>query len=145
MLKSTGSRQELASCVPWDAMAGSVRTDAADANDAAGAIDSPQRPVVTQLHRAMPLAAADIAMADWDALFNAIAARLTALAGDAEMLDMRLGVLECAGAMDQLHESMGHERARTRQLELELGAARSALERARIEIIGLRTDGAVGR
>lgn len=135
MLKSTGSRQELASCVQCEPMAGIVRTDAVGDADA---LDGSQRPVVTQPRRALPLVAADVAMGDWDDLFKAIGARLTAMAGNGETLDIRLGVLECAGAMDQLHESMVRERARGRKVELELGAAR--IERARVELIGARTD-----
>ncbi len=80
----------------------------------------------------------DVALADLNDLLQAVKARMRQLA-DAIRLhdaDAPSGVLECATALDQLHETLEHELGRHRQLELELFDARMALAKARSALAG---------
>lgn len=84
--------------------------------------------------------AADVLASDWDVLFQAVRARLVRLASLAATHRTRAGVLECNEALEQLALSLADERARHRLLELELFAARTALTKARVEIVGIRAN-----
>jgi len=77
---------------------------------------------------------------DWDALFQAVRSRLTQLAGHAAAHEVRTEVLDCVAALGRLGDHLGCERARHRQHELELFAARTALAKARVEIVGIRSN-----
>ena len=81
----------------------------------------------------------DVAIEDWDDLFNAVKDRLKKIAAEraravqtpAACVDV-LGsadsaVLECVQALDQLHVALSHERTRRHQLELELLEAKGGL------------------
>ena len=104
------------------------------------AVDGHDRPLTPQRRRPVVLASSDVAMRDWDDLFDAVGARLTTMAEQGEAHGLRAGMLDCVAAMEQLHASMSHERARNQQLELEFFEARSALAQARVELVGSRTD-----
>lgn len=112
-----------------------------------------------QAGQSLPLPRADgafatdeaAAMRDWDALFHAVVARLAWMAGadlaapghplppDAAPLTPA-GVRECAAALEQLHMSLTHERARRHELELGLFDARTALAQVRVELVGSLSD-----
>ena len=75
----------------------------------------------------------DIAPEDWDVLFSAITDRLRnavdqrlAAAPEPQARDavgrLQVIVLECVGALDQLHAALANERSRQRQVEPEMGA-----------------------
>lgn len=103
----------------------------------------------------LPLPRADGALAtdeaaatrNWDEQFDAVVARLARLAGadlaapghalppDAAPLT-HAGVRECVAALEQLHMSLTHERARRHELELDLFDARTALAQARVQLVG---------
>ena len=83
---------------------------------------------------AAPRAAADVAMGDWDALFDAVTARLAALAAQSGAWIFRPHVLECVAALEQLHASLTHERAHSRRLELELGQVQLTQAQLRTEL-----------
>ena len=85
-------------------------------------------------------AAAEVSGPDWDTLFDAVSARLTAIASESAAAGLRTGLAECVEAMNGLHLSLGHERTRNRQLELELFDARTALAQARVELVGSRSE-----
>ena len=93
-----------------------------------------------QPRNVLPLAAADVSVRDWDDLFDAISARLTSMASESAAHALRIGMGECVDAMNRLHVSLGHERHRNNQLELELFDARTALAQARVELVGSRSD-----
>ena len=90
-----------------------------------------------------------VAIADWDDLFSAVKARLkltvdewvTASAAAnprGAAARVREGVLECAGALDQLHATLAHEAARRQRLELEIFDTQVALAQARAELAETR-------
>ena len=91
--------------------------------------------------------ASDVAIGDWDTLFSAVEARLTATVGELIAAlpatsastcanQVRVSVLECVAALHQLHATMAHELARRQRIELDLADARGALAQARIELAG---------
>jgi len=92
----------------------------------------PRRPLVP--------APSDVAMRDWDDLFDAVGACLTTMAGQGVAHGLRAGMLDCVAAMAQLQASMDRERVRNQQLELDLFDARSALAQTRVELVGSRSD-----
>jgi predicted naringenin-chalcone synthase len=71
-----------------------------------------------------PEFATDVAMEDWELLLDAVKSRLRAVAVEpsiaAELTHnpafdrVRIHVLECMGALDQLHETVRHELVRNR-------------------------------
>ncbi len=134
MLNPTDSSQEVASPPTVDT---APRVDAA-AFDAG--IDRQERRVLPQPQRALPVVASEVAMRDWDDLFDAVTARLTAMAGEGPALEIQARMLECTAAMDQLHASLTHERVRSHQVEFDLFDARTALAQARVELVGTRSD-----
>ena len=87
---------------------------------------------------------------DWDLLFNAVTARLrevaglvSTLPGLATMPQLARGrVLECAEALEQLHESLAQQRAhqRAQQLALaeQLASVHDNLEQSRAELANTR-------
>jgi diguanylate cyclase (GGDEF)-like protein len=83
---------------------------------------------------------ADRAASDWSALFDALRMRLARLADLPEAQATRAGVLECVDALGVLVDALAEERARHALLENELNAARTALGRARVEIVGIRSS-----
>lgn len=54
--------------------------------------------------------------------------------------EVQAGVRECVEAMAQLHATVSHELARSRQLELDLFEARRSLQQARADLVGSRSD-----
>ena len=93
---------------------------------------------------------ADVAISDWDELFSAVEARLTATVGEllavlpetsASMSANRIhtSVLECVAALHQLHSTVAHELARRERLVVELVGSQTALAEARAEIAGLHS------
>ncbi|MEP7102361.1 MAG: hypothetical protein ABI781_17760 [Burkholderiales bacterium] len=86
-------------------------------------------------------------LADLDALFCAVTARLRRIADGSDersaqpMIDandhIRESVLECVVALDQLHEMLAHEVERRHRLEKIVTDARAALERAPPEIVAV--------
>jgi diguanylate cyclase (GGDEF)-like protein len=91
----------------------------------------------------------DVAVEDWDALMNAVKARLESAVADlpldaperasrrsAEFI--RSSVLECVTALDHLHSALLHELSRCRQLKREVLSAQAALIQARSELVGTR-------
>lgn len=93
----------------------------------------------------------DIAVGDWDDLFNAVEARLQRSAGEllteapeSASLDavarVQASVLECVAALDQLRTTARHELARRQQLELALFDAQAALAHARAKRPSRRMD-----
>lgn len=88
-----------------------------------------------------PSVGGDVALRDWDDLFNAVKARLRSVACDDlaapegplladHAQAMKASVLECVAALDQLQLTMAHEIARLQKLELEVFDARTALAQA---------------
>ena len=79
-----------------------------------------------------PVWLADVALDDWDALFDAVKMRLTQLAtgrtepsatgpgGDTagDVARLRGDVLECVAALNQLHTTLTHEDSRRGELNL---------------------------
>lgn len=89
----------------------------------------------------------DVAIGDWDTLFSAVEARLTATVDELIAAlpatsastcanQVRVSVLECVAALHQLHSTVAHELARRQRIELDLADARGALAQARIELAG---------
>jgi hypothetical protein len=100
-----------------------------------------ERNELPQPRKVLPLVPSDVAVRDWDDLFDAIAGRLTAMSAETGTTNkLRAGMLECVEAMGQLHAILAHERARNHQFELNLFDARAALAQARIELVGSRSD-----
>ena len=100
------------------------------------------RPLADPNARALPI---DVAASDWDVLFNAVKDRLRLIVGErlplaleprADLQRARIGVLECAAALDQLHTMLRQELALRDQLEVDVREARAALEQARTELLG---------
>jgi diguanylate cyclase (GGDEF)-like protein len=98
-------------------------------------------------HALPPGLPADMADCDWDDLFHAVKARLrlTVDPGFDRARDsapqaladrVRVGVLECVAALDQLHLTLNREAARREWLEREVADAQSALARACAELVG---------
>jgi diguanylate cyclase (GGDEF)-like protein len=90
-----------------------------------------------------------VAIADWDDLFSAVKARLkltvdewvtasAAVDPKGAAARVREGVLECAGALDQLHATLAHEAERRQRLELEVFDTQVALAQARAELAETR-------
>ena len=89
----------------------------------------------------------DVAIEDWDDLFNAVKDRLKKIAAEraravqpsaacVDVLDRAdSAVLECVQALDQLHVALSHERTRRHQLELELLEAQSGLAKTLAELV----------
>lgn len=93
-----------------------------------------------QVRVAMNLSSADLPVPDCDALFDAVSGRLTSMASGSAEQALRVGLSECVEAMQRLHVSVGHERKRNHQLELDLFDARTALAQARVELVGSRSE-----
>ena len=101
-------------------------------------------------HEASPASASnDVAVGDWDDLFNAVQARLrltvdewlaTGNGNDPPDPSVRMNsvMLECAGALDQLHGTLVNEAGRRHQLELAIADSHAALAQARIELAAAR-------
>lgn len=100
--------------------------------------DSTRHPA--QARGTASLAAAEVSGADWDTLFASVCARLSEMARESAVQTLRVGMQECVETMTGLHLSLGHERTRNHQLELELFDARTALAQARVELVGSRTE-----
>jgi diguanylate cyclase len=83
---------------------------------------------------------AELSASDWDALFEALRVRLAHLALQATTQETRAGVMECVEALGFLFPALAEERARHELVEQELVAARTALGRARVEIVGIRSS-----
>ena len=97
----------------------------------------------------LPPSAADVAAApnpDWDVLFNAVTARLRGIAGALEALPGPAGlpqharsrVLECAEALDQLHETMSRQQAVQRALQQQLDSVHGDLAQTRATLADTR-------
>jgi len=92
---------------------------------------------------------ADVTLDDWQDLFNAVKARLRQTVGEpagprpmgpAAFLQIQAGVLECAAALDQLHDTLVRELGRCRQLDREMRTTQDALAQARAEPAGTRAE-----
>lgn len=93
-----------------------------------------------------PDAGSDIAVGDWDNLFNAVMGRLIrtvyspdinpTLQADPEAARIRTAVLECVEALDQLHTTVTAERKRREGLELEAFDAKASLAQIRAALLG---------
>lgn len=94
-------------------------------------------------------ASCDVAIEDWGTLLSAVKDRLTALVSG--HVDQSCGALsssmscvvqtsvrECVSALDQLHRTHTHERARREQLEGELQHVQLLLAQARDELAGIQ-------
>jgi hypothetical protein len=90
----------------------------------------------------------DALLGDIDAMFCAVTARLRRIAaagtGEASAVQgldgddrLRAGVLECVGALDQLHALLAHEIERRHQLEQIVGDAQAALARSPPELVAM--------
>jgi len=89
----------------------------------------------------------DVLLGDLDALFCAVTARLRQIADSpveataTSVIDandrIRAGVLECATALDQLHEMLAHEIERRRRLEQIVTDAQAALAHAPPELVAV--------
>jgi diguanylate cyclase len=94
---------------------------------------SAQRPTVLPFHAADTAGArGDVALADWDTMFVAVATKLrecvgTGLLSNAPLrhtsLEVQRQVLQCVAALDQLRTTMLHEVERAETHEAELSAA----------------------
>ena len=89
----------------------------------------------------------DVAVVHWDDLFNAVKDRLRRMVGDGlasgggdASARLRAGVLECAGALDQLHATLVHEVSRRHQLESEMLDSQSALARTQADLAEARAQ-----
>jgi diguanylate cyclase (GGDEF)-like protein len=89
---------------------------------------------------AAPASSTEVPACDWDSLFQAVLCRLTQVVGHEAAFDVRSQVLDCVSALGQLGELLTRERACQRQQALELFAARTALAKARVEIVGIRSN-----
>jgi len=85
----------------------------------------------------------DVAVVDWDDLFNAVTARLQQVvgssrppellpSGDADLI--RTQVLQCVAALEQLQTTMSHYIERGRVLDLDMATTQGALTQARAEL-----------
>ena len=90
-----------------------------------------------------------VALVDWDDLFRAVTARLRRAVDDwiaatteqqlqATAGRLRATVIECVGALDQLHLTLAHEGSRRHRIEREVFDARNALALARAELVETR-------
>ncbi|MES2958387.1 MAG: hypothetical protein V4792_09375 [Pseudomonadota bacterium] len=91
----------------------------------------------------------DVAVVDWDVLFNAVTARLQQIVGSSrpsELLpnddsgQVRTQVLQCVSALEQLHTSMRHYIERGRALEQDLASAHSTLADVRADLAGTQAS-----
>lgn len=84
-----------------------------------------------------PDASSGISIGDWDELFHAVEYRLRMTVGNGAATNtevpgyyaaslVQASVLDCVKAMGQLHTALGLERARLRQLELEITETNTA-------------------
>ena len=80
----------------------------------------------------------DVAMSDWDDLFDAITARLVSLAAGTGAGSVQRDVLECVAAMEQLHSTLTRERLRARLLEFDLIDMELEQLQLRAELAGSR-------
>lgn len=85
----------------------------------------------------------DVAIVDWDVLFNAVTVRLQQVVGSSrpsELLpnddprQVRAQVLQCVAALEQLHSTMSHYIERGRALDQDLSRMQVALTLARAEL-----------
>ncbi len=76
----------------------------------------------------IPPQSGDVALADWDTLFVAVATRLRQSVATAPLSEMRGQVLQCVEALEQLRTTMVHEIDRAAAREAELRAALTQTE-----------------
>jgi hypothetical protein len=79
------------------------------------------------IHTRLPCTSSDVAIEDWDDLFRAVTTRL-ALAFDTppaatQWVGLKIGVLDCVQALEQLRTTMTHELDRVRQRRAERQAS----------------------
>ena len=97
-------------------------------------------PAVRTVDGAIGPLSSDVAVGDLDLLFCAVKERLRAIVDEGyamacvpAMLEpaghVRVGVLDCVAALDQLHLTLSHELARRQQLERVIGEAQATLAR----------------
>ncbi len=92
----------------------------------------------------------EITIDDWDELFGAVKARLRLTVGELPgafaipehdaTARVRIRVLECVEALEQLHVMLRIERSRRQQLELEVSAVRGMLVQTLAERGALSTE-----
>lgn len=91
----------------------------------------------------------EVAPCDWDALLSAVKARLRSVVAESHVVDtlpsdgihadhIRTSVLECAAALDQLHETLVHEVVLRHRLEMTVFDTQTALAQSRAELAGTR-------
>lgn len=120
------------------------------ANQATGSINNPasvDSGFGALLRAPRPDAGSDVAICDWDDLFNAVKERLKTVTAECpssvgkpswpcSARQVKATVLECTAALDHLHQTLAHELGRRQQLELEVFDAQTALAQARAELVG---------
>ena len=95
--------------------------------------------------------AGDVAMADWDALLNAVKTRMQLTAVEtccshqgapqqASIEQIQSDILNWVAALDQLQQSLSNELAKRKHLKLEVAQAQAALARKHIELVGTRVQ-----
>ncbi len=93
----------------------------------------------------------DIEIAHWDVMFGAVTIRLRqtvdewlASRDEGHLSDadarMRVSALECAAALDQLHDTLAHEALRRQLLERKIAEAHALLARTQRELADSRFD-----
>jgi len=89
----------------------------------------------------------DIALCDWECLFDAVRERLKASVAACPSADsdapcaakrVRSAVVECATVLDQLHSTLAHAMVRFRQMESDLLNAQSSLAQTRAQPAGMQ-------
>jgi diguanylate cyclase len=91
----------------------------------------------------------DVEIAHWDVMFGAVTVRLRqtvdewlASREEGHLSDadarLRVSALECAGALDQLHDTLSHEALRRQLLERKVADAQALLERTQNELADSR-------
>ena len=93
----------------------------------------------------------DVSMADWDDLLNAVKSRLLMSANEdfAHSRDPRpegplefvqSEMIDCVGALNQLHTTLSHELERHKTLQGDIEAAQAALARKHSELLGTQAQ-----
>ncbi len=111
------------------------------------AVDSAGVGVANGSNEPLLIVASTTAMADWNDLLTAVSTRLRLSVDDLPLPSVaalpptpaqrvRTSVLECVGALEQLHATLRQELGRRQLLELEVFDAQAALAQARAELAG---------
>ena len=85
-----------------------------------------------------PSATGAVAMVDWEVLLDAVKVRLRQVQAKADVLD-------CVGALEQLHRTLAHQVERSRSLQQSLLDVQAALVTAHADFAGTRASERVAR